>query len=170
MRKIIHCTDLLTEAENIHGKKKGFARLKPYKAGTTEPWIRLESIGLSSKSLNCNYTGQITLYIKRGGILNIKEFGKFPIIMEQELSTIPDDIRFKYLNKKYSNTVLDEIKKCRELEAFKKASGNAREINTIFRTILFPSIKKFAPDCSDSFVLCLHYSERQLFEIDLEYI
>lgn len=144
-------------------------RLKPYKPGTTESWRQLEWIGLSSKSLNCNFTGTVTMYIKRSGILNIKEFGGLPLIMELELDGIPDEIRFKFPKGKYAGKDLGKIKQARKIEALKSSSSYASKIKEVFKSCIFQSIKEIVPDCCDTFNLKLHYSGRTLSNIDLEY-
>jgi hypothetical protein len=156
----------LTERQRGTG---AFDRLKPYKSGTTEPWRQLESIGLSSKSVNCDYTGPVTINIQRGGILNIKEFGELHIIMMLELDSIPDEIRFRFPKGKYAGKDLGKIKQARRFETLKSSSSYASEIKTLFGTNVLPSIKEIVPDCGDSFILNLHYSNRTLSIIDMEY-
>lgn len=167
MKKCIR-HDELPEVTERRGGNGAFDRLKPYKSGTTEPWRQLERIGLSSKSVNCNYAGPVTIYIKRGGILNIKEFGGLPIIMELELDSVPDEIRFRYPKNKYVGKDLEKIKQARKVEAIKNSSSYASKINSLFKTNVFPSIKEIVPDCGDSFILNLHYSNRTLSKIDME--
>lgn len=167
MIKLLCNTDLPELVEKQTGEGV-FDRLNPYKPGTTEPWRQLERIGLSSKSVNCNFTGTVTIYVNRGGILNIKEFGGLPLIMELELDGIPDNIRFKFPKGKYVGKDLKKIKQARKIEALKRSSSYASELKAVFKSRVIPSIKEIVPDCGDSYILYLHYSERQLKNVNLE--
>jgi|GEM_PF-4012544 len=147
-----------------------FGRLKPHnKPNATETWLQLERTGLSSKSVNCNFTGTVTLNIKRSGIANIKEFGSLPSIMEQELDSVPDETRFRFPKGKYAGKDLGKIKQARKLEALKSSSSYASRIKEVFKTGVLPSIKKSVPSCGDRFDLKLHYSDRTLLYVDLEH-
>lgn len=166
----IYRTDLLDVGKENPVKLEGIGRLNPYNSEATRPWALLERIGLSSISINYNYTGKFPLFIRRGGIINIKELGKLPIIMELEADAVPDEIRFRH--PKYKHKVLADlanIKQARKANAFKSSSTYAREMNTLFKTNVYPAIRIFAPDCGDSFKLHLHYADRRLRKINLEY-
>lgn len=166
-----NCTRLtnLPEVSQFQEDETGaFGRLKPYRPGTTAPWRRLERIGLSSKSINCNFTGSVTMRIKRSGIMNIREFGGIPLIMELELDGIPDEFRFRFPKGKYAGKDLGKIKQARKLEALKSSSSYASKIKMVFKTVVLQSIEKVIPDCGDSFQLKLHYADRTLLYIDVE--
>lgn len=167
MNIVICNTDLLDVVDGDVCKVNGVDSHSTCKLVTTRSWSLLEKIGLSSISINNDYTKKFTMYIQRGGILNINALGKLHVIMEQEADMVPDEIRFRH--PKYKGKDFSEIKQARKVDAIKDASWYVKKIRTLFKTIVLPSIKKFAPECGDTFKLHLHYANRKLRKINLEF-
>lgn len=163
----IYQHDLFDICKEKPMKSEGIGRLNPCSSGVTRPWALLERIGLSSVSINNDYTDKFPLYIRRGGILNLNMLGKIHIIMEQEAEMVPDEIRFRLPKHKGQN--LADIKQARKVEAIKNSAWHAKEIKTLFKTTILPSIMNFAPECGDTFKLHLHYANRKLRKISLIY-
>ncbi len=144
----IGCSDLKEVTERRTGN---FSQLNPGKPGTTEPWRCLQTIGLLKNDL-----------------INYEFPHPYPYPPRLVKCTIGGAIVYKLYdnNRDFSGTVYLKIR-----------GGAVRDSNIpipiqfsdMFKNEVFPAIKNFSPECGDTFKLTLHYADRLLLKVELEY-
>ncbi len=123
-------------------------RIKPggdARTGCTLPWVRLNSVGLSTLRTNIDAAAKIIDGKARAA--------------EMKTAKIKDvEIRNSYCDKVILSINIRGIK-----------NRTTKDYSDIFKAEILPAIKNFVTDCRDTFVLVLHYQKGMLKNATLKY-